>query len=112
MKGMLSILIAYDGSGCADAALDDLRRAGLPRALEAVIVTVADVLLPPPDAKVAVDELPARALESVWHTQARAEQAVKEARVVAERAAHVSKPTSRVGSCGVSVRRFTGLGNQ
>jgi nucleotide-binding universal stress UspA family protein len=34
-----------------------------------------------------VDELPARALEIVWHTQARAEKAVKEARAVAERAA-------------------------
>ena len=87
MQGMLSILIAYDGSVCADAALDDLRRAGLPTALEAVIVTVADVILPPPDAKVAGDELPARTLEGVWHTQARAEQAVKEAREVAERAA-------------------------
>jgi nucleotide-binding universal stress UspA family protein len=87
MKGMLRILIAYDGSGCADAALDDLQRAGLPRALEAVVVTVADVLLPPPDAQADVDALPARALESVQHAHARAEQVVKEARVVAERAA-------------------------
>ena len=87
MQGILSILIAYDGSVGADAALDDLRRAGLPTALEAVIVTVADVILPPPAAKVDVDELPARALEVVWSTQTRAEQAVKEARAVAERAA-------------------------
>jgi nucleotide-binding universal stress UspA family protein len=26
----MKILLAYDGSECADAALDDLRRAGLP----------------------------------------------------------------------------------
>ena len=69
MQGMLSILIAYDGSVCADAALDDLRRAGLPTALEAVVVTVADVILPPPAAKVDVDEVPARALEVVWPAQ-------------------------------------------
>ena len=87
MQGILRILIAYDGSVCADAALDDLWRAGLPTALEAMVVTVADVILPPPDARADVDELPARALEGVWHTQARAEQAVKEARAVAERAA-------------------------
>src|SRR5678815_3097290 len=30
MKGKMRILIAYDGSKCADAALADLRRAGLP----------------------------------------------------------------------------------
>jgi nucleotide-binding universal stress UspA family protein len=87
MQDVVRILIAYDGSVCADAALDDLRRAGLPPVLEAVVVTVADVILPPPDAKVDVDELPARALEVVWHTEARAEKAVKEARAVAGRAA-------------------------
>jgi nucleotide-binding universal stress UspA family protein len=87
VKGMLRVLIAYDGSVCADAALDDLKRAGLPPVLEAVVVTVADVTLPPSDAKVDVDELPARALEGVRHAQARAEQAVKEARAVAEWAA-------------------------
>jgi nucleotide-binding universal stress UspA family protein len=87
MQGMLRILIAYDGSVCADAALDDLRRAGLPTALEAVVVTVADVTLPPPDAKADVDDLPARVLEVVWRAQARAEKAVKAARAVAEQAA-------------------------
>jgi nucleotide-binding universal stress UspA family protein len=84
---MLRVLIAYDGSECADAALDDLRRAGLPTTLEAVVVTVADVLLPPPDTKVDVDELPARASAIVCHAQARAAQAVREARALAERAA-------------------------
>jgi nucleotide-binding universal stress UspA family protein len=44
----MKILIAYDGSGCAEAALDDLRRAGLPRYAEALAVSVAEVWLPPP----------------------------------------------------------------
>ena len=39
------MLIAYDGSAYADAALDDLRRAGLPREAEALIVTVSDGLV-------------------------------------------------------------------
>jgi nucleotide-binding universal stress UspA family protein len=72
---------------CAEAALDDLQRAGLPTALEAVVVTVADVLLSPPGAKMDIDKVPARALEVVWRAHARAAQAVKEARAVAERAA-------------------------
>ena len=44
----MKILIAYDGSECADAALDDLRRAGLPSPAEALVVSVAEVWLPPP----------------------------------------------------------------
>ena len=42
------ILIGYDGSECADAALDDLSRAGLPPDAEAQILSVAEVWLPPP----------------------------------------------------------------
>jgi nucleotide-binding universal stress UspA family protein len=37
----MKVLIAYDGSACADAAIDDLRNAGLPREGEALVVTVA-----------------------------------------------------------------------
>ena len=48
MKEQIRILVGYDGSSCADAALDDLRRAGLPRNAEAVILTVAEVWLPAP----------------------------------------------------------------
>jgi nucleotide-binding universal stress UspA family protein len=45
----MKILIAYDGSGCAEAALDDLRRAGLPGdGVEALVIAVAELWLPPP----------------------------------------------------------------
>jgi nucleotide-binding universal stress UspA family protein len=44
----MKILIAYDGSECAEAALDDLQRAGLPRDAEALVVSVAEIWLPPP----------------------------------------------------------------
>jgi nucleotide-binding universal stress UspA family protein len=44
----MKILIGYDGSDCADAALDDLQRAGLPRAVEALVISVAEQWLPPP----------------------------------------------------------------
>jgi nucleotide-binding universal stress UspA family protein len=43
----LRILIGYDGSQGADAALDDLRGAGLPRDVEAMIVSVSEGLVNP-----------------------------------------------------------------
>ncbi len=43
---MKRLLIGYDGSPCADAAIDDLPRAGLPKEIEAFILSVADVWLP------------------------------------------------------------------
>lgn len=42
MKKRMRILIGYDGSESADAALDELRRAGLPVEAEALIISVAE----------------------------------------------------------------------
>jgi nucleotide-binding universal stress UspA family protein len=50
MAASMKALIAYDGSACADAALDDLKRAGLPGEVEAMVVSVAELWLPPPSA--------------------------------------------------------------
>jgi nucleotide-binding universal stress UspA family protein len=46
MNNRMRILIAYDGSSHADAALDDLVRAGLPQEAEVLVISVADVLMP------------------------------------------------------------------
>lgn len=43
----MKVLIAYDGSAYADAAIEDLRRAGLPRNTETLIVSVSDALINP-----------------------------------------------------------------
>lgn len=48
MTRRMKILIGYDGSECAEAALDDLNCAGLPARGEAHILSVAEVWLPPP----------------------------------------------------------------
>lgn len=40
MTDKMKILIAYDGSDCADAALTDLQRAGLPSDVEAIVLSV------------------------------------------------------------------------
>ncbi len=45
----MKLLIAYDGSHCSESALDDLVRSGLPLEGEALVVTVAEVWLPPPE---------------------------------------------------------------
>lgn len=47
----MKILIAYDGSPFSESAIDDLKRAGLPATGEAVIISVAEVWLPPANAE-------------------------------------------------------------
>lgn len=47
MSKALRVLIGYDGSPCADAAIDDLPRAGLPKNVEAIVLSVADLWLLP-----------------------------------------------------------------
>ena len=44
----MRILIAYDGSECAEAALADLTRAGLPHRAEALVFSVLELWLLPP----------------------------------------------------------------
>jgi len=48
VNNIMKLLIAYDGSRCAEAALDDLTHAGLPVKGEAKVLSVAEVWLPPP----------------------------------------------------------------
>jgi nucleotide-binding universal stress UspA family protein len=43
----MKLLIAYDGSSSADIALDDLPRAGLPAKTDAIVISVADIIVPP-----------------------------------------------------------------
>ena len=46
MSPVNKLLIGYDGSACADAALAELSRAGLSPELEVLVLSVADVWLP------------------------------------------------------------------
>jgi nucleotide-binding universal stress UspA family protein len=48
MTDRMKILVAYDGSECANAALDDLRRAGLPEDAQFKVLSVVESWLPPP----------------------------------------------------------------
>jgi hypothetical protein len=42
MTDKMKILIGYDGTKGADLALDDLRRASLPREAEVLVVSMAE----------------------------------------------------------------------
>lgn len=77
----MKILIATDGSKSAQTAQLDLRRAGLPDRVEAMVLSVADVWLPPPGR----DEtnLPEGWIEAAKQARARAESAVARAKEIA-----------------------------
>ncbi len=47
-RDRMKILIAYDASECAESAIDDLKRAGLPRRAEAIVLTIVEELIPSP----------------------------------------------------------------
>ena len=85
MKKISRLLIAYDGSECADAMLQDLRRAGLPEAVEAVVASIAYVFVPSDNDVTEVISSPAAAM--VRHSQLRATEAVESALAKAEQAA-------------------------
>jgi nucleotide-binding universal stress UspA family protein len=84
----MRILIGYDGSDCADAAVYDLRRAGLPADVEAVVFTAVD-LTPhlPPSCYQSVD--PA--------TEAAEPQIIRNARVLARSAIGEARSTADRG---------------
>ena len=84
MSEQMKILIAYDGSDCANAALEDLHRAGLPPEAEALIMSVADVFLPPSSSPEST--FPANVPAAVQRAWAQATHAVDEARALAQHA--------------------------
>ena len=86
---MMKILIGYDGSQSADAALVDLQRAGLPKEAEAVIVSVADVMMVPETSayELAGEALMSRRVTSgLLYAQRQTERILKEAKDFASQA--------------------------
>ncbi|HYV11679.1 MAG TPA: universal stress protein [Pyrinomonadaceae bacterium] len=85
----MKILIGYDGSECAEAALEDLQRAGLDIDTEAFVMTVADVFVPMPVDEEVENTVPVYIPQAVRRAHERAEhqlaQAQDLARQVSER---------------------------
>lgn len=84
----MKILIAYDGSECADAALIDLKRAGLPDDTEALVFSAVDVFIPPkPDVKDLDDPFINYVPHGVKVARKRARESFEEAKIIAAQAA-------------------------
>lgn len=86
----MKVLIGYDGSECAAATLEDLPLAGLPDDVEAEVLSVADVWLPPPEAlglEPAVQVTPL----AVERARSQAEKKLEEMRAIARRGAEQLK---------------------
>jgi len=87
----MKILIGYDGSECADAALEDLKSAGLPGKAEARVMCMADVFLPPPIDESVDNTFPLQVPAGVQRAHERAQRKLKEAEALAKRASEQIK---------------------
>lgn len=82
----MKILVAYDGSECAEAALEDLKRAGLQAESEVLVMTLADVFVPPPINEEIDNTFPLYLPEGIKHAHKRAERKLEQAETLAKRA--------------------------
>jgi nucleotide-binding universal stress UspA family protein len=81
----MKILIAYDGSASSQAAIQDLARAGLPASAQALVLTVADVFIPPESGN-GVPALPQEIEAAIARAHEQSAKAVEAARRMAEEA--------------------------
>lgn len=82
---MKRLLIAYDGSPCAEAAMEDLPKAGLPAEMQVAVLTIADVWLPSNPGS-SEPSFPDAMSEAARKSRAQALAAVESARSQAARA--------------------------
>lgn len=84
----MNILIGYDGSEHSDRAIDDLKRAGLPRDCDVLIASVGDLLMSSPElSEILGQALTSRRVASgIKKAQIHAERVTKEAQEAASRA--------------------------
>lgn len=80
----MKVLIALDGSSGSEAALSDLKRAGMPRHVEVVLLSVADVILPSSDRTIEQPQ-PQWLIEQIEKARARGMEAVEQARAISLR---------------------------
>ena len=80
----MKILIGYDGSECADAALADLQRAGLGDNAEVSVMTVADVFVPPPINEEVDNTFPLYVPQGIRRAHERAQHRLAQARDLAK----------------------------
>lgn len=87
----MKILIGYDGSEPAGAALDSLRHAGLPSEAEALVMSVADVFVPPPINEEIDNTFPLYVPDGIKRAHERAQRKLAQADDLARRASEQIK---------------------
>ena len=111
----LRVLIGYDGSSYADAAIEDLRRAALPEKAEALVVSVGeDPIVPPFVSDASVDKafISERTISIANHAEAHISESLAEAKAEAEAAARLLGhyfPNWRVHTMALAGRPATEL---
>ena len=91
MKERVKILVAYDGSECADAALEDLKRAGLQAESEVLVMSLADVFVPPPIDDEIDNTFPMYVPDGIRRAHERAKHKLEQAETLAKRASEQIK---------------------
>lgn len=101
-KGM-RLLVGYDGSSCADAAIDGLEKAGFPSRMDVRVLSAADVFLPVGRGAKVPDPIKATIERSRVAAKEQVDQAASRARTGARRIKRIF-PGWRVGyeSCADS----------
>jgi nucleotide-binding universal stress UspA family protein len=79
----MKILVAYDGSEWANAALEDLKHAGLDSDAEVLVMSVADVFVPDPVNDGRDNGLPVHVPDAVRRAHERARHELEQAEVLA-----------------------------
>ena len=82
----MKILVAYDGSECADAALEDLRNSGLEAESEVLVMSLADVFVPPPIDDEVDNTFPMYVPDGIRRAHERAQHKLGQAETLAKRA--------------------------
>ena len=82
----MKILVAYDGSQDADAALVDLQRAGLPARAEVLVMSLADVFVPPSIDEESDETVPVYLPDGIKRAHERARHKLEEAETLAKQA--------------------------
>ena len=87
----MKILVAYDGSEFAEAALQDLKHAGLPAEVEVLVMSLADVFVPPAPDEEVDNTFPVYEPEGIKRAHERAQHKLDQAEGLAQRASEQIK---------------------
>ena len=87
----MKILVAYDGSECSEIALEDLKHAGLPAEADVLVMSLADVFVPPPLEKEVDYTVSLYEPEGIKQAHERAQHKLNQAAGLAKRASEQIK---------------------